>query len=146
MIARLGLHRDEAAALMAMPALREAAPMLRRANAKPSGVVQLLDRFPAAAIAAFATAADGAVTEGVLRRYLDEWRHERTLLRGDDLAALGVPVGPQIHKGLQLIRAARLDGWATDEGDERALALRFAKSIRDSAAAHADIELHLNGK
>ncbi len=142
---RLRLRRDEAGAVAAMPALHEAAAMLRRPNAKPSGVVQVLDRYPAASIAALvATFGDGVVA-AVALRYLSEWRHVKPLLRGDELAALGVPEGPQIHKGLQLIRAARLDGWASDEGDERALALRFAKSIRDSKAVMTDIEMHTNG-
>jgi tRNA nucleotidyltransferase (CCA-adding enzyme) len=143
-IERLRLRREEAAAVAAMPTLRDTARLLRRTNAKPSGVVQLLDRYPVAAVAAFAATVRDAVVVAVVNRYLTEWRHQRTVLHGDDLQALGVPAGPQIEKGLQLIRAARLDGWASDEGDERALALRFAKSIRDSAAAHADIELHFN--
>ena len=85
------------------------------------------------------------IAAGVARRYLAEWRHVKPLLRGDDLIALGVPEGPQVQKGLSLIRASRLDGWAGDEGDERALALRFAKSIRDSAAANSPIELQIDG-
>ena len=57
---------------------------------------------------------------------------------------MGVPAGPQVRRALQLLRAARLDGWATNRDDEQALALRFAKSIRDSADAKAQIELNLN--
>jgi len=58
---------------------------------------------------------------------------------------MGVPVGPNIQRGLQLIRAARLDGWATDRGDEQALVLRFAKSIRDSGVVNATVDLKFNG-
>ena len=68
----------------------------------------------------------------------------KPILRGDELIELGVPAGPQVQRGLQLLRAARLDGWASDRDDERALVLRFAKSIRDSGDARTPIELNLN--
>ena len=108
-------------------------------------MVVVLDRYPLAAVAAFSVTADDAIVRQLALRYLAEWRHVKPLLRGDDLIQMGVPEGPQVQRGLQLIRAARLDGWAEDEGDERALALRFAKSIRDSHAARGEIELHTNG-
>ncbi len=142
---RLRLKRDEQAAVRAIPALRALNATLCRPNAKPSGVAVLLEKYPPAAVAAYAATADDAIARQLALRYLEEWRHVKPLLRGHDLLALGVPAGPQIERGLQLIRAARLDGWADDEGDERALALRFAKSIRDSNAARSGIKQHLNG-
>lgn len=144
-IDRLRLRRDEAAAVRGIVALREAGHMLRRTDVKPSGVVVLLDRYPLASIAAYATTAGDAIAASLALRYLVEWRHVKPALTGDDLIELGVPRGPQVQRGLQLIRAARLDGWADGEGDERALALRFVKSIRDAGAAEAPVELHLNG-
>jgi hypothetical protein len=67
-------------------------------------------------------------------------------LIGEDLIEMGVPEGPQGGRGLALVRAARLDGWATDRGDEHALVLRFVKSIRDSALMRGriDLDLHVN--
>jgi tRNA nucleotidyltransferase (CCA-adding enzyme) len=147
-VERLRLRRGEAEAVRGIAAMSQAAAMLRRPQAKPSGVVMLLDRYPAASVAAFAFTAPDEIAAGVALRYLGDWRHVKPLLRGDDLIALGVPEGPQVQKGLQLIRASRLDGWSGDEGDERALALRFVKSIRDSTSAGtsgAEIELHANG-
>ena len=120
--------------------MTHAAEMLRRPDVKPSGVVTLLERYPTASVAAFAMTTGNTVARQLALRYLEEWRHTRPLLSGRDLEALGVPAGPQIARGLQLIRAARLDGWADDRGDERALAARFAKSIRDSAAMTSPIE------
>jgi tRNA nucleotidyltransferase (CCA-adding enzyme) len=142
---RLKLKRDEAAAVRGIAAMRGVEKMLRRPHAKPSGVVVLLDRFPAAAVAGFAATAADAIARQMALRYLDEWRHVKPMLSGRDLREMGVPAGPQVQKGLQLIRAARLDGWATDRGDEHALILRFAKSIRDSGAAASGVELRLNG-
>ncbi|HYM15621.1 MAG TPA: hypothetical protein VEZ14_08680 [Dehalococcoidia bacterium] len=134
-VARLRLTRQEAAAVRAMPALASLSPALRRPAVKPSGVAMLLDRFPAAAVAAFSGVARDGVARGLALRYLGEWRQVKPALSGRDLQELGVPAGPQIKRGLQLIRAARLDGWASDRNDERALAARFARSIRDSASA-----------
>jgi tRNA nucleotidyltransferase (CCA-adding enzyme) len=142
---RLRLTRAEAAAVRAMPALHALDATLRRPNAKPSGVVMLLEKHPVAAVAAYAATARDTIARQLALRYLEEWRHVKPLLRGDDLAALGVPAGPQIERGLQLIRAARLDGLADDEGDERALALRFARSVRDANAAHGEVTLYPNG-
>jgi tRNA nucleotidyltransferase (CCA-adding enzyme) len=141
---RLRLKRDDAAAVRGLAAMHGIAAMLRRPHAKPSGVAMVLERYPAASVAAFAATAGDPIVGRMALRYLEEWRHEKPLLSGRDLQALGVPEGPQLQKGLQLIRAARLDGWANDRRDEEALALRFAKSIRDSNAA-PDAELHLNG-
>ncbi len=141
---RLRLTHAEAEAVRGIAALA-AAPamtaMLRRPEAKPSGIVTLLDRFPTTSVAAFVATAADAIARQMAARYLDDWRHVRPLLSGSDLQELGVPEGPQVGKGLQLIRAARLDGWASDHGDERALALRFAKSIRDAAGSPAGREV-----
>ncbi len=142
--ARLRLKRDEAAAVSGIAALRRALDMLARPDAKPSGVALLLDRFPVAAVATLA-AADDSIAGQTALRYLEEWRGERPILTGRDLQDMGVPVGPNIQRGLQLIRAARLDGWASDRGDEQALVLRFAKSIRDSGAMSATLDLKFNG-
>ncbi len=143
---RLRPKRDEAAAVRAIAAMASVAAVLRRPDAKPSGVAVVLDRHPPAAVAAYAACEPDQIARQLALRYLEEWRHVRPMLSGRDLQELGVPAGPQVQRGLRLIRAARLDGWASDRGDERALALRFAKSIRDSSAASADLELQLDGE
>lgn len=143
-IARLKLKHDEAAAVTAIASMRKVAQTLRRPDAKPSGVVMLLDRFPVAAVSAHAAVEPDTIARQLALRYLEEWRHVKPALNGDELIELGVPAGPQVRRGLQLIRAARLDGWAADRDDERALALRFARSIRDSGNAKTQIELNLN--
>jgi hypothetical protein len=141
--ARLQLSLAEGAAVRGMAALDAALTVLRRPDVKPSGVATVLDRLPASSIAAFAALADDERLRRLLRRYLDEWRLERPMLSGNDLMAMGIPEGPRIKQALQLIRAARLDGWASDRDDERALVLRFAKSIRDSRAMNEPIDFKL---
>ncbi|MEX2246485.1 MAG: hypothetical protein WEC75_07340 [Dehalococcoidia bacterium] len=138
---RLRLKRDEAAAVAGVAALRGVTSMLQRPDAKPSGVTVLLDRFPATSVAAFALTSDGSIAGQLALRYLAEWRHVKPFLRGDDLLAMDVPQGPQVQRGLQLIRAARLDGWAADADDERVLVARFAKGIRDSESMNSIVEL-----
>jgi tRNA nucleotidyltransferase (CCA-adding enzyme) len=144
-IDRLQLTREEAAVVRAMASLSQSTEMLRRRDARPSGIVAVLDRFPNAAVAAFAALSEDAAIRTITRRYLHEWRDTRPLLNGNDLREMGIPEGPAIGKGLQLIRAARLDGWASDRDDERALVLRFAKSIRDSRAMNQPIDFQSNG-
>ena len=144
-VARLRLRRHEAEAVVAVPAAAGIEPMLRRSGAKPSGVALLLDRHVPAAVAAVGLASSDAIVRQVTLRYLNEWRYVKPRMTGADLERAGVPSGPALARGLQLIRAARLDGWAPDLADERAIALRFANSIRDSSAMKADVELHVNG-
>jgi tRNA nucleotidyltransferase (CCA-adding enzyme) len=143
--ARLRLKRAEAAAVRGVAALRGHRATLERPQAKPSGVALLLDRYPAASIAAFVADNTVSIAGEIALQYLREWRLVKPLLSGLDLQAMGVPEGPQVARGLQLIRAAKLDGWATDRDDERALALRFAKSIHDSGTMNASIDLDLDG-
>lgn len=145
-IARLKLKRGEAAAVTGIAALRNAAATLVRPDAKPSGVVVLLDRYPEESVAAFAAMHSGAIAGRLALRYLAEWRNVKPALNGRDLLEMSVPEGPRVHQGLQLLRAARLDGWAADRDDERALIMRFVKSIRDSSRQRRPVELHLNGE
>jgi len=134
---RLRLKRDETAAVDAIAALGTAATVLRRPGVRPSGVVALLERYPASAVAAFAAIADERIAGAVALRYLEEWRHVRPALGGRDLLAIGVPEGQQVQRGLQLLRAARLDGRVENRQGEEAMALRFAHGIRDAERAAA---------
>ncbi|MBI2723689.1 MAG: CCA tRNA nucleotidyltransferase [Chloroflexi bacterium] len=139
-VERLRLPRASADAVRGVAAAGRLTPTLRRAQAKPSGIAVVLDRLPVPAIVAFAATTSDAIAASLTLRYLDQWRAVRPLLSGRDLQDLGVPEGPRIQQGLTLIRAARLDGWAQDADDERALVLRYAKSIRDAGAATAPLE------
>jgi tRNA nucleotidyltransferase (CCA-adding enzyme) len=61
-----------------------------------------------------------------VRRWLDELRHVRLEIAGDDLLAAGVPEGPAVGRGLEAARAAKLDGEAAGREAELAVALRAA--------------------
>ena len=53
-----------------------------------------------------------------LTLYLNELRHIKLMLNGDELLALGVPQGPQIGELLQALLTARLDGRVKTRQDE----------------------------
>jgi tRNA nucleotidyltransferase (CCA-adding enzyme) len=56
-------------------------------------------------------------------RWLEELRHVRLEIDGDDLLAAGVPAGPDLGRRLDRALAARLDGKATGREQELAVAL-----------------------
>ena len=77
-----------------------------------------------------ARAARGAPVEAVAlaggdnaRRWIQELRHVRAAITGDDLLAAGVPHGPEIGVRLQRALDARLDGTAVGHEAELAAAL-----------------------
>jgi hypothetical protein len=62
----------------------------------------------------------------VLQWFVSQGRHVRTLLRGDEVIALGVPPGPRVGQVLTALREARLDGTvAADRVEE----VRFVEAM-----------------
>ncbi len=61
------------------------------------------------------------------RRWLEELRHVRLEIDGDDLLAAGLTPGPAVGAGLAAARAAKLDGRAVGRAAELAEALRVAR-------------------
>ena len=77
-----------------------------------------------------ARAARGAPVEAVAlaggdqaRRWLDELRHVRLQITGDDLLAAGVPEGPEVGARLRRALERKLDGAAPDREAELRAAL-----------------------
>lgn len=75
----------------------------------PEGIVYLLARCPSPAL-----------TEAV-DSFERTWRHERTILGGEDLLAMGVPAGPRLTELLSALLRARLEGRVRTREDEEAL-------------------------
>jgi tRNA nucleotidyltransferase (CCA-adding enzyme) len=134
-VERLRLKRDQAAAVEGIARLRLSASVLQRPQMQPSGAVLLLERFPAASVAALVACGDSEIVARSALRYLEDWRRVRPALTGEDLVRMGIPEGPSVGRGLALIRAARLDGRAESPADEEALVSRFVQSIRESKEA-----------
>ena len=63
-----------------------------------------------------------------LRLYLDELRHVRPLLDGDDLMALGVREGPEVGLLLTKLLDAKLDGLVESVEDEEAMVRRALRT------------------
>jgi tRNA nucleotidyltransferase (CCA-adding enzyme) len=110
-----------------------------RINAASTRASRLADRLAAAAEPSQIAAAVGSGSpevvalagamgpEGPARRWLDDLRHVRLEIDGDDLLAAGVPPGPAVGAGLAAARSAKLDGRAQGRDAELAEARRAAE-------------------
>ena len=77
-----------------------------RAARAPSEIAAAVAPLPLEA----AAAAGALGARDPARAWLDELRHVKLLIGGDDLVAAGVPQGPDVGRGLRAALAARLDG------------------------------------
>jgi tRNA nucleotidyltransferase (CCA-adding enzyme) len=87
----------------AVVAAAQAAPLR---DGRASELASALARLPVEAVAVAGARGDGAAA----RRWLDELRHVRLAITGDDLLAAGVPEGPDIGRRLARTLARKLDG------------------------------------
>ncbi len=131
-----GGSRTEIAALL--DRLELPAAERDRVAAAAAAVPSLVDRLPGVAAAselralalpvpAEGVALAGAVTESAApaaRRWLEEVRHTRLRITGEDLLAAGVPQGPEIGRRLEAALRTKLDGGADSRAAELAAALR----------------------
>src|SRR5205823_14532287 len=83
-----------------------------------------------------ARAARGAPVEVVAlaggenaRRWLDELRHVRLEITGQDLLAAGIPEGPEVGRRLQSALDAKLDGRLDGTGRKAELSAALAASV-----------------
>ncbi|HEY2638118.1 MAG TPA: hypothetical protein VGI54_12050, partial [Solirubrobacteraceae bacterium] len=100
---RLGFRADERRIVVASAAAAGVAARARAAR-RPSDLAALFASPEQAALAGALGAEEAA------RRWLEELRHVRLAVRGDDLLAAGVPEGPAIGEALRRVRDRRLDG------------------------------------
>lgn len=107
----------DARELAVLRACADAEPLI--AGERPSAVAARLRPLPVEAVAVAGARGDGETA----LRYLNEWRHVRLAIDGDDLIAGGVPQGPEVGRRLAAALAARLDGTL---GDDRDAQLAFA--------------------
>jgi tRNA nucleotidyltransferase (CCA-adding enzyme) len=84
---------------------------------RPSELSAAAHRAPIEAVALAASLEDehtsGKASAGA-RRWLEELRHVRLAITGDDLLAAGVPAGPEIGRRLELALRRKLDGELTE--------------------------------
>lgn len=110
-LATLQFSAAERALLRAVAGAPELAAAAIAAE-RPSQLAEVLRGVPVEALAV--AAAHGA--SAPVRRWLDDVRHVRLAIGGDDLIAAGVPRGPEIGRRLAMTLRRHLDG---DVGDDR---------------------------
>ena len=122
LVRRLNMGAEWARVVRDTIALRDVLGQLERSGLRPSEVDDLLRTYDEHALRAGAALASEDLAESWVRRYLDELRHVRPLLDGNDLLALGVERGPEVGELLQALRHARLDSEVHTREDEVAYA------------------------
>jgi tRNA nucleotidyltransferase (CCA-adding enzyme) len=122
LVERLRLRRHDAAVVRHVAgraphlAQRLAVPLV------PSALVAALEREPVEAVVAAGALGDETARAQVVR-YLDELRHVRLALRGDELArALGERPGPRLGRVIHRVLQRKLDGELPDRDAEVAAA------------------------
>jgi len=98
--------------------LRAGLDRLAVGGLKPSAVYHLLTRFHPLAVETCLAAESRPPVCRQLEYYLDELRHVKPLLNGNDLKLAGVVEGPAIGQVLKAVQDARLDGKAVSLQDE----------------------------
>ena len=114
-----GARRDRIVA--AATRARELAHRLQTASG-PSEIAAAVGSGPPELVAL----AGALGAEAAARRWLEDLRHVRLEIDGDDLLAAGVQPGPAVGAGLAAARAAKLDGRAEGREAELAAALEGA--------------------
>ena len=122
LVRRLNMGADWARVVRDTLALHDIVARLQRSGLRPSEVDDLLRAYDEHALRAGAALASDDLAASWVRRYLDELRHVRPLLDGNDLLALGVARGPKVGELLRTLRCARLDGEVHTREDEVAYA------------------------
>ncbi len=121
LVARLGLPRRPAEAVLAMPAARIASGAIAGARVPPSAVTSTLDGRPEATLWALALTTPAPTLRIHVISYLTGWRGVRPATPASDLECMGLK-GPEIGHWLRRLRDARIDGEIDAEGERAWLA------------------------
>ena len=121
-IERLNLNAEWARVVRDVVKVHGRTEELMDENIAKSRVYRLLHGLKGSAIESCAMAEVDPKVAARLRLYLDELRHVRTSLDGNNLMEIGVPQGPAVGQMLEKLLDARLDGLVESAEDERGLA------------------------
>ena len=117
LISRLALPSDQAEAINDTRSIASMTAELEQ-QLSLSEIYLRLREFSEAAILACVLINNDSAPSRSLTLFLDELRHIKTTLNGNDLAALGVPQGPQIGVLLHELLVARIDNEVKTRQDE----------------------------
>jgi tRNA nucleotidyltransferase (CCA-adding enzyme) len=119
----LGFPAEDRAAIGEVACAAELAERLRHAGT-PSEIAAAVGGARTESVAA----AGALGAEPMARAWLEQLRHTRLQITGDDLLAAGVPAGPAVGAGLRGALAATLDGHAPTRAEQLTAALRAARA------------------
>jgi tRNA nucleotidyltransferase (CCA-adding enzyme) len=120
---RLAFDAEDREAIVAAATRAEEVSAELAEAERPSQVAQAAEQLPLELVAL----AGALGPEHQARTWLEDLRHVRVEIAGDDLLAAGVPQGPAIGRGLRAALAARLDGRAQGRQEELTVALEAAR-------------------
>ena len=126
-VERLNLNAEWASIVRDVAEVRRRSKGLMSEDIAKSGVYRLLQGLSGSAIESCLNAETDPKVSHMLRLYLDELRHVRTSLDGNDLMTMGVPQGPAIGQMLEKLLDAKLDGLVNSAEDERGLARQLCQ-------------------
>lgn len=127
-VRRLNMNVEWTRLVRDVAAVHERLAELEDESATRSRIYRLLRGIHPVAVESCARAVVDSTVAGWLHIYLNELRHVRPLLDGNDLKALGVPEGPEIGRVLTVLLDARLDGLVRSADDEAELARRVLRT------------------
>ncbi|MCY4580932.1 MAG: CCA tRNA nucleotidyltransferase [Chloroflexi bacterium] len=117
LIIRLALSSDQAEAINDTGFVADRIPELEQELSR-SEIYLCLREFSEASILACALISNDSAASQSMMLLLDELRHIRTTLNGNDLVALGVPQGPRVGVLLHELLVARIDNEVKTRQDE----------------------------
>ena len=104
----------------------------RQPDLKGSALYRVLEPYVPEALHLNAVMAKTAFVRKALDSYLADMRYVNSILKGGDLASIGIPRGPLVGEVLLELRSARLDGLVTTRDDELRFAEGYVASRRTS--------------
>ena len=126
-VERLNLNANWARIVRDVATVRARLPKLEDENVTRNRVYRVLHGLHLHAVESCAMGTSDPTVAAWLRLYLDELRHVRPLLDGDDLMALGVPEGPAVGLLLTELLDSRLDGHVKSVEDEEEMVRQALK-------------------
>jgi tRNA nucleotidyltransferase (CCA-adding enzyme) len=90
-----------------------------------SRIFHLLEGYSIPAVITHALATPSVITRKNINLYLNELRHVKVALTGDDLLQMGIRKGPEIKKLLKMILDSRLEGKLKSRHDEEKLVREY---------------------
>ena len=129
--ARLNMPRRWATTVRDTISLREAQNALETPNLNNVDLCQLLEGHSVDALTALGALTSSPKLNQRLVLFMDKLRYVKSLLRGPDLTALGVPAGTLVGKVLSKLKDARLESRVVSRKDE----VNMVKKLMDKGEA-----------